>query len=100
MENFKKQALADINAVVHKRGTIKILEEGKYYYEFLILGLQVNDYETIIKVVELSDTEFNEDNKVYRFSLEELIEARAYYLEKTEKNLQKYKKIFVNINVC
>lgn len=105
METFKKKALEEINATVHKAGeTIEILENGKYYYEFMFIGsngVHVDKFDnTIIKLLELSDTDFYESNTTYRFSLEELIEGRAYFLQEREKRDEKYNKIFSNVKVA
>lgn len=102
MENFTSQALKDINANVHNKGTIEILDEGKYYYKFLFLEINVDhNKNTILKLVELSDTDFNEDNKIYRFSLEELIEGRAYFLKRESKQNEKVNNLFSNIKpIC
>lgn len=101
METFKKIALEEINAKVHKKGIIEILDEGSFYYNFLILEVNVDKFNnTILKLVELSDTEFNEDNKVYRFSLEELIEGRAYFLKREDKEQKKFNNLFSNLKPC
>ena len=99
MQTFRDQAIADINANVHKKGTIEILDDDKFYYKFLFLETHVSkNNETIIKLVELSDTEFSEDNKVYRFSLEELIIARSYFLIREEKKQEKFNLQFPNLS--
>jgi len=98
MQDYLAQALKDINENVHVKGEIEILDEGLYYYKFMFIGTQTDhSNNTIIKLLELSDTDFNEDNKIYRFSLEELREGRAYYLEKEAKKKEKFNKLFPNL---
>lgn len=92
---FVKEAQKELGTKIHKKEVIEILDGGRFYYEFLPICINIDKFDnTIIKLVELSDTEFNEDNKVYRFSLEELIEGRAFYLEKEEKKKAKLRKLF------
>lgn len=97
MDDFKKQALEEINAKVHNKGTIEILDEEKYYYKFLFLEIHVdNNFNTIFKLLELSDTEFNEDNKIYRFSIQELITGRISFLKRESNKNEKIQKLFSN----
>lgn len=102
MQTFREQALKDINDRVYKAGTrIEILDDGKFYYNFMFIGIsgvEVDKYNnTIIKLLELSNTEFNEDNQTYRFSLEELIEGRAYFLKREKEKADYYNNLFSNI---
>lgn len=101
MQNYKDQALKDINENVHTRGTIEVLDDDTFYFKLLFLENQTNENnETIIKLVELSDTEFREDNKIYRYSLEELIEARAYFLKREKEKKDNFSKLYPNLKSC
>lgn len=104
MENFKKEALQEINDNVYKAwSTLEILDEGRYYYKFMFIGtsgVEVNgNNTTIIKVLEISNTEFNENNQTYRFSLEELVEARAFFLEKEKQKENFYNNLFSKVKI-
>ena len=99
MQNLKDQALKDINENVYKRGTIEVLDDNTYYYKLLFLENHIDkNNETIIKLVVLSDTEFREDNMVLRFSLQELIDARIFFLKREEEKKDKFIKLYPNLN--
>lgn len=95
---YIQKAHKELGSSIHKKEVIEILEDGKYYYKFLPLQIHIDKFDnTIVKLVELSDNDFYEDNKVYRFSLEELIEARASYIEREEKRTNEFIKL-ISIN--
>jgi hypothetical protein len=97
---FIKEAYETITQAIHKKEVVEILEDGKYYYKFLPIAHEDNrSGEMIVKVVELSDTDFREDNKVYRYSLEELINGRASYLEREAKNQEAFNKKFPSLAI-
>ena len=74
------------------------MDEGKIFYNLLFLETIVDENETtIIKLLVLDDVDFYGDNYVLRFSLEELIEGRAYQIEREEKRKQETTKLFSNV---
>lgn len=104
MENFKKEALQEINDNVYRAwNTLEILDEGRFYYKIMFIGtsgVEVNENNTtIIKVLEISNTEFNEDNQTYRFSLEELVDARAFFLQKQKEKEGFYNNLFSKVKI-
>jgi len=50
-------------------------------------------WDTIFKVIEVSNTEEHEDYSTFRLSLDELMEARAVYLWEEQKENDKFNSI-------
>lgn len=105
--SYIQKAHKELSSQIHKKEVIEILDDGRFYYQFLPISVHVDKFDnTIVKLVELSDTEFYEDNQVYRFSLEELIEGRASYLKREDENTEAFNKKFPslalldNMSIC
>lgn len=95
-----KKAYDNVSQAIHKKEVIEILDEGRFYYKFLPITHIVDRHEdTIVKLVELSDTDFYEDNNVFRFSLEELIEGRIKYLEREEEKIEAFNNKFPSLSI-
>jgi hypothetical protein len=82
--DYKKQAYLDINNIAHNRGTLKIIDDDGTFYEIIVIDIKVDqDLNLTFKVLELNDSDFRDTNLIFRLSIEELIEARVKYLQKT-----------------
>lgn len=101
MKDFLNQALQDINDNVYTAwSTLEILEEGKYYYNFMFIGpswIQADEENINIKVLDIYNVDFLENNKTYIFTLNQLVEYRAFFLEKQKTKIDNSNILFANL---